>query len=95
MAGYFYLLASKRIGTLYCGVTNDLVRRVAEHKSGVIKGFAARYKVHTLVYYECYDDIRDAIHREKCVKEWKREWKLELIEKSNPDWENLYARILG
>ena len=94
MASYFYILSNKRIGTLYCGVTNDIVRRIAEHKSGKIKGFTSRYKTHLLVYYETYDDIRDAIHREKCVKEWKREWKFELIEKSNPCWRDLYADVI-
>jgi putative endonuclease len=94
MSGYFYILANKRIGTLYSGVTNDLTRRVSEHKSAVIKGFTSRYKTHKLVYFEEYDDIAEAIHREKCVKEWKREWKLELIEKSNPDWKDLYNEFI-
>jgi putative endonuclease len=94
MSGYFYILASKRIGTLYCGVTNDLIRRVAEHKNGTVKGFTSEHNVKTLVYYEAAEDISDAIQREKCVKEWKREWKLELIEKFNPDWKDLYDDIL-
>jgi putative endonuclease len=94
MSGYFYILASKRIGTLYCGVTNDLVRRVAEHKSAMNKGFTYKHNVKKLVYYEAADDISDSIYREKCVKEWKREWKLELIEKFNPDWRDLYDNIL-
>lgn len=93
MSGYFYILASKRNGTLYCGVTNDLVRRIAEHKSGEITGFTARYNVKMLVYYEGTENIADAIHREKCVKEWQRAWKLELIEKFNPDWRDLYNDV--
>ncbi|MFA4994990.1 MAG: GIY-YIG nuclease family protein [Bdellovibrionales bacterium] len=94
MSGYFYILANKRIGTLYSGVTNDLTRRVSEHKTGATKGFTSRYKTHKLVYFEEYDDITEAIHREKCVKEWKREWKLELIEKFNPDWKDLYNNFI-
>ena len=94
MAGYFYILASNRIGTLYCGVTSDLARRITEHKNGAIKGFTNKYNVKMLVYYEVHDDITNAIHREKCVKEWKREWKLEIIEKFNPDWQDLYADVM-
>jgi putative endonuclease len=78
-------MASKRNGTLYIGVTNDLIRRVSEHKSNLNKGFTQRYGVHTLVYFEQGDDIREAIYREKQLKKWKRAWKLELIEKSNPN----------
>jgi putative endonuclease len=94
MSGYFYILANKRIGTLYCGVTNDLIRRVAEHKAGTIKGFTSKYSVKMLVYYEYAEDITDAIAREKCIKEWKRKWKLELIDKFNPDWKDLYGDII-
>ncbi|MFA4994928.1 MAG: GIY-YIG nuclease family protein [Bdellovibrionales bacterium] len=94
MSGYFYILASKKNGTLYSGVTNDLVRRVLEHKEGKIKGFTSEHNVKMLVYFEEAEDITDAIQREKCVKEWKREWKLELIEKFNPDWKDLYNDIL-
>ena len=94
MKNYFvYILASKRNGTLYIGVTNDLVRRVWEHKNNKIEGFTKRYKVHNLVYYEYTDDVRSAIEREKQLKKWKREWKLELIEKENPEWEDLYYQI--
>ncbi|MFA6279970.1 MAG: GIY-YIG nuclease family protein [Bdellovibrionales bacterium] len=91
--GYFYILASQRNGTLYVGVTNDLARRVAEHKEGKIKGFSTRYGIKTLVYYEVYDRILDAIAREKGVKEWKRAWKLELIESTNPEWRDLYLDL--
>ena len=89
--GYVYLLASQRNGTLYVGVTSDLVKRVWQHKNDLAgKGFTKRYGVHRLVYYEGHDDIRDAIAREKRIKKWKRVWKLELIEKDNPTWRDLY-----
>ena len=83
---YVYILASKRNGTLYIGVTNDLARRVSEHKNGEIKGFTEKYKIHILVYYETTSGINSAIAREKCVKEWQRAWKIRLIEKDNPTW---------
>ena len=86
---YVYILAGGRNGTLYVGVTNDLARRVEEHKNGAVAGFTKKYRVHNLVYYERYDFIRDAIQREKRVKEWQRKWKLELIEKTNPEWKDL------
>ncbi len=89
MAGYVYILASNRNGTLYIGVTSDLVRRVDEHKSEIVGGFTKRYKVHRLVYYEVYDDIVEAIEREKQLKRWNRKWKLALIERVNPDWSDL------
>ena len=84
-----YIMASKRNGTIYVGVTNDLRRRVLEHKHGMFDGFTKRYNVHTLVYYEIFDQPETAIHREKCVKEWKRSWKIDLIEKKNPKWTDL------
>jgi putative endonuclease len=87
---YVYILASKRNGTLYIGVTNDLVRIIGEHKSGKIKGFTKKYKVDKLVYYEETDDVGVAINREKQLKKWRRKWKLELIEKDNANWEDLY-----
>jgi putative endonuclease len=91
MGEYFvYILASKRNGTLYIGVTNNLLKRVDEHKNNLIPGFTSKYGVHNLVYYERYNDIYDAIAREKRMKKWKREWKMELIEKSNPEWRDLY-----
>ncbi|MGE4351082.1 MAG: GIY-YIG nuclease family protein [Bdellovibrionales bacterium] len=92
--GYVYILASQRNGTLYTGVTNDLVRRIAEHKSGEIKGFTARYNVKMLVYYETYDRFDEAIARKKCIKEWKRAWKLKRIEELNPDWRDLYFDLM-
>ncbi len=91
---YVYILASKRNGTLYTGVTNDLLRRVHEHKSGLIGGFTKKYKVHRLVYYEDVNDIYSAIQREKRLKKWKRHWKIELIESMNPDWHDLYDELL-
>ena len=94
MGQYFvYILTSKRNGTLYIGVTNDLLKRIYEHKSDLIEGFTKKYDVHNLVYYEIYRDIRDAITREKRIKKWKRKWKMELIEKFNPTWEDLYYTL--
>ena len=93
MAYYVYLLASGRNGTLYLGVTNDLTRRVYEHKNKVIRGFSQRYSVHRLVWFEIYDDPVDAIAREKEIKKWRRAWKLRLIEQSNPQWVDLYEQI--
>jgi len=90
-----YILASKKNGTLYTGVTNDLVRRVYEHKHNLIEGFTKKYNVHRLVYFETTEDINAAIHREKCIKRWKRAWKIELIEKNNPKWEDLYYGLIG
>jgi len=90
---YVYILANKRNGTLYTGVTNDLVRRVAEHKSGKAGGFTRTHAVRMLVHTEEYRDIRDAIAREKSIKRWRRAWKLELIEKDNPHWRNLYGDL--
>ncbi len=89
-----YLLASRRNGTLYVGVTSDLVKRVWEHKEDLADGFTKRYGVHTLVWYEPHDSMEAAIRREKAIKEWKRRWKLELIEKTNPQWRDLYADLL-
>jgi len=90
---YVYILASKRNGTLYVGVTNDLARRVSEHKSGLAEGFTKNYHVHILVYYEEFEDAESAISREKQLKKWNRKWKLELIEKSNPGWKDLSETI--
>ena len=92
-AYYVYILASKRNGTLYIGVTNNLQRRVYEHKNNLIKGFTKKYQVHRLVYFEHTDDIQSAIQREKRIKSWKRKWKLELIEKENPEWNDLYKEL--
>ncbi len=94
MGQYFvYILASKRNGTLYIGVTNNLLKRVDQHKEGIAEGFTKKYGVHKLVYYEVFNRIQDAITREKRMKKWNRQWKIELIEKSNPNWEDLFDRL--
>ena len=92
---YVYILASKKNGTLYIGVTNNLLKRVHEHKNDLMEGFTQKYRVHSLVYYEVYGDIIDAITREKRMKKWKRQWKIELIEKTNPQWRDLYSDIMN
>lgn len=92
--GYVYILASERNGTLYVGVTSDLVKRIWEHREAVGGQFTTLYGVKTLVYFEVYDDIVDAISREKTLKRWRRSWKLDLIEKDNPDWRDLYPDII-
>ena len=86
-------MGSKRNGTLYIGVTADLARRVWEHKNNIIEGFTKEYKTHLLVYYECFDDIKQAILREKRLKKWKRYWKMSLINTKNPQWKDLYNEI--
>ena len=93
MAYYVYILASRIGGTLYIGVTNDLVRRVFEHKSKFVRGFTKKYDVSRLVYFEQYDDIQVAIPREKQLKKWNRAWKVRLIEEKNPNWDDLYPGI--
>jgi putative endonuclease len=93
MAYYVYLLASDRNGTLYLGVTNDLVRRIYEHKNKILRGFSQQYGVDRLVWFETYDDPVNAIAREKDIKKWRRAWKLRLIEQSNPQWVDLYDQI--
>ena len=89
-----YILCSKRNGTLYVGVTKNLVKRIFEHKNKLIDGFTKKYKVDKLVYYECYKSIADAIGREKKLKHYVREDKIELIEASNPEWQDLYSEII-
>lgn len=88
-----YLLASQRNGTLYIGVTSDIVKRVWEHKNDAVEGFTRRYGVHTLVWYEAHETMESAITREKTIKGWKRKWKLELIEQDNPQWADLYNSL--
>lgn len=90
---YIYILASQRNGTLYIGVTANLIRRIWEHKMKLIKGFTSTYGIDKLVYYEEYQDVSIAIQREKRLKEWPRKWKLHLIEKNNPYWVDLYDRL--
>ena len=92
---YVYILASKQNGTLYVGITNDIVRRVFQHKNDEVGGFTANYGIHRLVWYESCLDVREAIAREKQLKKWNRKWKLALIEKSNPQWRDLYDEITG
>jgi putative endonuclease len=89
-----YIMASHRNGTLYVGVTSDLLKRVWEHKNNAMEGFTKKYSVHTLVWYQFFDTMPQAIHNEKQLKEWKRQWKLELIESVNPEWKDLYENIV-
>ena len=91
---YVYILASKRNGTLYIGVTSNLIKRIYEHKNNLIKGFTKKYNIYNLVYYEITEDVNSAITREKQLKIWKRNWKIELIEKNNPGWKDLYFELI-
>jgi len=90
---YVYILASKRNGTLYIGITSDLIKRVYEHKNSLVDGFTKKYKVHELVYFEETSDAQSAIKREKQLKAWKRSWKIKLIESKNIDWKDLYKEL--
>ena len=92
---YPYILASEKNGTLYIGITSNLIKRIQEHKAGIIKGFTQKYNVKKLVYYEQTIDANSAIAREKALKKWKRDWKIQLIEKENPNWEDLYFKIIS
>ena len=89
-----YILASKRNGTLYPGVTSDLVKRAWEHKNDLAEGFTKRYSVHDLVWFEFHENMNSAFEREKNIKEWKRQWKIKLIESNNPNWKDLYDDIV-
>ncbi len=91
---YVYILSSQKNGTLYIGVASNLIQRVYQHKEGQVDGFTKKYGVKTLVYYEIHQTAESAIVREKQIKEWKRNWKLELIEKSNPRWLDLYQEVI-
>jgi putative endonuclease len=91
---WVYIFSSKRNGTLYTGVTNDLIRRVYEHKEKLVDGFTKKYNATQLVYAEEFNDVREAIFREKCIKKWDRAWKLKLIEEHNPEWRDLYEDLL-
>ena len=95
MGGYVYILASRKHGTTYIGVTSDLPRRIYEHRIGAVPGFTRRHNVKLLVYLETYDDIEAAIVREKRLKEWQRDWKIRLIERDNFDWNDLAVALLG
>jgi putative endonuclease len=87
-------MASRRNGTLYIGVTSDLIKRVWEHKSDSVEGFTKRYRIHDLVWYEIHESMESAIQRETALKNWQRRWKLELIESNNPEWSDLYAGLI-
>ena len=91
---YVYMLASQRNGTLYIGVTSNLIKRTWEHKINVVEGFTKKYGVHTLVWYEAHETMDSAIQREKVLKKWRRKWKIGLIESFNPDWTDLYEAII-
>jgi putative endonuclease len=91
---YVYILASHKCGTLYVGITNDLIRRVYEHKYDMIPGFTKRYHINQLVYFEDTPDVSSAIAREKLLKKWCRAWKIELIERDNPQWKDLYSELV-
>jgi putative endonuclease len=91
---YLYIITSKKNGTLYIGITGDLVKRIYEHKQNAVDGFTKKYNVHQLVYYEVYRDIEEAILREKQMKKWNRKWKVRIIEEKNPEWKDLYDEIM-
>jgi putative endonuclease len=92
--GWVYFMTNRRDGILYAGVTSDLPKRAWEHREGVTDGFTKRYQLKRLVYYERFDDIRDAIQREKSIKHWERAWKVRLIHAMNPNWDDLYDTLL-
>ena len=92
---FVYIMASKRNGTLYIGVTSNLIQRVWQHKNNLVEGFSRRYHVHMLVWYEHHETMESAITREKAIKEWKRAWKIKEIERMNPYWHDLYVELAG
>ena len=94
MQYYVYIVSNKKYGTLYIGVTNNLVRRINEHREHELEGFTDKCYLHKLVYYEVTENVESAISREKRLKNWKRQWKVELIDKFNPEWRDLYQEIL-
>jgi putative endonuclease len=94
LAYYVYIMANRRYGTLYVGVTNDIVRRAWEHREGLLPGFTKKYGLTILVHIEEFDDIGEAIHREKRLKHWKRAWKIALIEETNPEWDDLFPILV-
>jgi putative endonuclease len=93
--GFVYLIASRRNGTLYLGVTSNLIQRSYQHRNGMIEGFSKRWGCRTLVWFEAHDDLQDARRRELQIKKWKRGWKLKLIEDANPEWRDLYPDLFG
>ena len=92
---YVYIMASKKYGTLYIGITSDIVWRIYEHKEKRVEGFTKKYNIDKLVYFETYTDINEAIFREKQIKKWRRDWKINLIEQNNPYWQDLYHELIG
>lgn len=90
---FVYIMASLQNKVLYVGITNDLARRVYEHKEGLVEGFTKKYHVKKLIYFECFNDVQEAIRREKCLKRWKREWKEDLVNSMNAEWKDLYQSI--
>ena len=92
---YVYILANQKNGTLYVGMTNNLVRRVHQHRNGLVDGFTKKHRIHQLVYFESHSDVHQAIAREKRLKRWRRQWKIKLIEKQNPGWKDLYESLMG
>jgi putative endonuclease len=94
VGGFVYIMASKRYGTIYVGVTSDLARRIWEHRAGAVPGFTSRYHVHNLVYYERHERIEAAIQRGHNIKHWPRRWKTALVDSMNPDWIDLYSTLL-
>jgi putative endonuclease len=93
MIYYVYIISNKKQGVLYVGVTNNLIERIWQHKESKVEGFSSKYKLKKLVHYEEYSEICDAITREKRLKKWKRDWKIELIEKNNKEWKDLYLEL--
>ncbi len=91
---YVYILAGRKNGVLYVGVTSNIIKRIFEHKNNLVEGFTNKYNVHNLVYFETFDDIKDAITREKTMKKWNRAWKIRLIEKKNKEWKDLYNELI-
>ncbi|MEP4378818.1 MAG: GIY-YIG nuclease family protein [Alphaproteobacteria bacterium] len=92
--GWVYIVTNRHGGTLYVGVTSDIARRAWEHREGFVEGFSSRYRLKRLVHAERFDDMRDAIQREKTIKHWSRAWKIDLIEAANPDWDDLYGVLI-
>ncbi len=92
---YVYIMATEKGGTLYVGVTSDLLKRIHQHKDDLVAGFTSKYGVHRLVYYEQTEDVESALSREKRIKKWRRRWKIELIERANPGWRDLYCELSG
>ncbi|MFO7715543.1 GIY-YIG nuclease family protein [Desulfosarcina sp.] len=91
---YVYILCNKRNGTLYIGITSNLIKRIWQHKNSLVEGFSKQYGLKNLVYFEAYKDVEEAILREKRLKKWNRDWKINLIEKNNPNWEDIYQRLI-